>query len=794
MFAFVVLPVMDTYMRRGASGGGEAVVAQFDGITLTQARMDSLTRNHAATVRFLRELAELTIADGGVPRTGGFSYDAQNQRIERIGINETASNEWTVRAVQWSNRAKKAGFELDDFAIETWLQQYSDGRFTESQIIGLLMESTGNSMGRPHLYEQLRYQLLASMYSQAAYAAVPSGQFPQLTPSEQWESFLKLNRNARIDVYGVPVSEFMDQTNENPSMAEIQKIFDEGKDRSASDQSPEPGFYKRSTAKFEYLVANYKTFLDAEIAKLTEEELRAEYDKRLSGGEFQLPTGMFSPAGEGAAEAGADAGAAETSPEAADSGDAAAGKTDAEASESAAGDTDAASAEEAEGSSKEAGADASAEAAEATAEETAEEAGESTSEEGEAGQADQSSTNADRAVRLVALQDESQSTEEAAAEATEEAPASEESAETAESADEDGEGEAADDSNAESEGTEGSAGEDASAEAAGEEAEPAKTKTFEEVRDQIAEDLAGPEARRKLNAAAAAAVREMKSYFNSRAIHESNVANGDKVDPLEPFDMKALAKKLGLEYQEPVGPYDIVSIDDEPIAQSSEEGFEMLRRGPPFALMMYGFPGQLQPQQLYYPLRTVDDQGGLTYISWKTEEKEAYTPTLDEVKDEVIKAARTIEARDLALAAAQEIAEKVDGGSFEEAIGEDKKDFLDLGIGPFSHLQMQGRGGSTIGNVPELDSVGDDFMKSVFATEIGGVAVAMNQPKTVVYVIKPVGFEPSFEELQTRFKQPTDRMMAAFFGGNDGDAIVQGFYESVDDRSKFQTALDESGN
>ncbi len=58
LFAFVVLPVLDTYMRRQMGTIGDEVVATFDRTQLTRNRVEYFTRNHQSTVRFLVELAE----------------------------------------------------------------------------------------------------------------------------------------------------------------------------------------------------------------------------------------------------------------------------------------------------------------------------------------------------------------------------------------------------------------------------------------------------------------------------------------------------------------------------------------------------------------------------------------------------------------------------------------------------------------------------------------------------------------------------------------------------------------
>ena len=119
-------------------------------------------------------------------------------------------------------------------------------------------------------------------------------------------------RSRRIRCFG---QRLHDQTKPSPSEVEIAATYEEGKDRDFSDQSPEPAFHRRYSASFAYLVGDYKNFLDEEIAKLSEETLRAEYERRLKGGDFQLPDSTPTDAPEGDAGAGDDATPAEQTEE-----------------------------------------------------------------------------------------------------------------------------------------------------------------------------------------------------------------------------------------------------------------------------------------------------------------------------------------------------------------------------------------------------------------------------------------------------------------------------------------------
>ncbi len=812
LFAFVVLPMLDTYMRRNAGTIGEEVVATFDGTQLSRNRVEYFTRNHQSTVRFLVELAEETIRRGGVPQTAGFSYDDQAKRVNSIGINEVPSFQGSVRTLMLTNQAQKDGFELDDNTLAVWLQEYTAGMISDGDINAMLMRSTQNQMGRPHLYEQLRSHLLARVYEERGLSGMFLGQSPMsgplMTPEEQWSNFLKLNRSAVASAYGVLVNDYLPKTNASPSESEIKSVYEEGKDRDPNDQSAEPAFHRRYAAKIEYVAGDFQTFLDAEVAKLSEEDIRAEYEKRLQGGEFQLPQ-TTPPAAATPAEAAAPAESTEPAAPAESTEPAAPAESTepaapAESTEPAAPAESTEPAAPAESTEPAAPAESTEPAApaESTEPAAAEEAPIAPPETAP----DQSRNRVDSAVRLVSAQQEAsqdESTPPAEPASTDEAvdaaaqtgdapapvgdapaPAGDAPAPAGDAPAGDAAAPAVDASGSDSPpGSEGVA----------ESAAAPKVESFEDVRKEIAEAMVADIARQKMDAAMSDIVNRMHRYFSENTIYQTNLSIGQvgaNSSPPKKPDLAQIAKELGLQH-EVIGPYTQVSILDEPIARSMELGSQFLGQSASFVQMMYATSGEQSDsptQPLFAPVRTADGPAGKQYVAWKIEETPAYTPSLDEVRDEVVLAIRMKEARKLAREAAEEIAKQAaesSDKSLRDFVPEDKLDNFKEALGPFSWMNSFGFAGATIGNVPELDSVGDEFMKAVFEGEPGKPAVAENQSGRVVYVVEPDTFEPGMDELRRQFKQPTNRMMAMLLG-NGAAPIINEFFEDLDEKAKFK--------
>ena len=287
----------------------------------------------------------------------------------------------------------------------------------------------------------------------------------------------------------------------------------------------------------------------------------------------------------------------------------------------------------------------------------------------------------------------------------------------------------------------------------------------------------------------------MRRYFTSYAIWEGNSrADKDKAgDPPARPDLEAMADKYGFEVIE-IGPIDAESVDpsneDLPIARSFGLGPGRGQRGFPFRYEMFGILQQNRPgQPLFAPLRTIDEETRRIYITWKVAETEPITPELDEVRDEVIDYVRQQEAIQLATAEAERLVNQINDSdaTLESVVPEDRKEnHYYTGLGPFSYLRTVGQFQLSIGNVPELDSVGEDFMKAVFSSEVGQANFATNNPKRAVYVVVPTRFDPTLDELKRQFREPFNRQRAAMVASGTNE-IQAGFQRNVES----ETGLEE---
>ena len=674
IFAFVVLPVLDQYMRQNQGTGEQQVMAKFDGQELTRARIEGFNRNHRMTYEFLVELGQRTTKSG-----------RDIQRAIPAGINSQPSEQGAIRTFEFASQAAKQGFALSDSQLLQWLQEYCGDLYNEAELNALARKLSNNQMSLRFVQEQLRMHMLAQVFATQGNAGLNV-----ITPDQLWASFLKFNQKANVETYEFLVSDFVSKVTEEPSESELSDLFEEGKERFPSTQSEEPGFRRRYAASFQYVSGSAETFLADEISKLTDEEVKAEYERRVAGGDFQVePEPEVKTEEEAKPETEGEA-KPETEGE---------GKPETEADPKPETEPEAKPETEAEAKP-----------------ETDPEAKPETEGEAKPDQGESSSNSGANAVRLVALQDQdpvaaqddaSESSDDKADDQKEEPTDSDVSVEKpAEEADKPAEGDekTAEDAEKPAEGEGKPEGEEKPAdddadnqpETEGKEEAPAepKIKPFEEVRAEVERGLALPRAEARLDALLSELAAQMRLYFSERSIAtglgvellskrnnmlltkvmakikaempvldeksevsdlvstslKSAISSGDGKEfsnglasdslsdaefsqeqrasvqklfdaevstgllkgKIRP-DLEAFASQYGLAI-ETIGPYNALTISNEPIGESAEkrQGFQ---QGPSFAQVMFFLTEGGDPYQpVFSPLRTMESfvSGGAT--------------------------------------------------------------------------------------------------------------------------------------------------------------------------------------
>jgi hypothetical protein len=210
------------------------------------------------------------------------------------------------------------------------------------------------------------------------------------------------------------------------------------------------------------------------------------------------------------------------------------------------------------------------------------------------------------------------------------------------------------------------------------------------------------------------------------------------------MDLQKLADENGLQYSK-TGLVDMQSVLSLPIGKSSIQGNSFGE-----VVLTPGLP-------LYSPgnSQLFDTAGLTTFVFWKVEEKPESIPSFEEAKSEVEAYWYQTKARDAAREKAEQMAKQLEGvgDSPWTAVLSETDRALIASPNPFTWMTsgQAAFGMPSLTRVEKLDTVGNDFMSKLFATEDGKFSVIPNEPQSIFYIVRVVEKTPSTDELHKLF-------------------------------------------
>ncbi|MEZ6135609.1 MAG: hypothetical protein R3C53_11935 [Pirellulaceae bacterium] len=793
IMAFVVAPAIEQLSQAYRTGGGgeNAVVVRWDGGKMTMAEVQHATAQHGRLVRFLRALGDKVREAGGEPDVpgAGMNFDPQTgQPYYSIGINMVSDEEMICRSRILATHAKKMGVQLTDQTADDFLEAFCDGKISAEDYEKTLTETTSGQLSEFEIREILKTEIATNIAFEMGRSALE-----QTTPGKMWRDFLKLNQTAKVTAFPVFVDEYVAKVEGSPTETEIQAIYEDGIKRAPNPNSSEPGFVRRYQSNLEYLQANFQDWVEREKANVTEEQARAEYDRLVELKMMEVPAETPSsetPATETPATETPATETPATETPATETPATETPATETPATETPATETPATETPATETTPTETTAPQTP-ATESPATESPATESPATEPAGPAS-GDQSQNLNSTNVRLVALVQDAETQAGSPAGESESVGAQP----PAESTELEGESAQAATSNTpppvvqppqlgESDATPPAATGESLAQAV----PTMRTRTFEEAKDEITEQLARTAAVPKFEEVLTQAIQEeMTPYYHAfreyQAFQQSGV-DASEAGELPPRpDLKKYAEANNLIYGE-TGMVDAMQLSRTPFGLSQMPRDAQAFSGMVASTMMEPQVAPFIPLQSNYFDQAASQMSGRAIFSqwvfWKTAERPAYIPDLTEVREEVIEAWKRVQARDLAKQAAEAIAKKVSTAGSEpwQSTLSATEQALLVETDPFPWMSRLGNQ-PDVTVVPKLDNIGEDFMKAVFDTPVGQTGVAPNAAKGIYYAFRVVEKGPTEEDLRDRFNADPQKSGPLSIGRVESQRLFAEWYESLD--------------
>jgi len=276
MAIFGLGPVFDVLSRSSSyeDGSQNPVVAKWKGGDLKRSDLDLLRRRHYDVLRFQQGVQQAAVAQKGEEyrplvapvqpiRDSGSTSQAlvDNQLIERKLLAEKASLE---------------GFKISDSMIDDFLALLAgEAELSRADLEQINNEANQRGCSLAQIRQQLKSELL---YRQMRVMA--SGGKPIIpNPSESMELYSKISNRIECEVIPVPVSLYVDEVTEEPSSSTLRSLYNEGKSEYPDPTGKKPGFKTGRRLVAQYFVADFDTFQQNEMNKLTDAQVEAEYDR-----------------------------------------------------------------------------------------------------------------------------------------------------------------------------------------------------------------------------------------------------------------------------------------------------------------------------------------------------------------------------------------------------------------------------------------------------------------------------------------------------------------------------------
>jgi hypothetical protein len=860
LITFVLIPGSgrrDEFSSIFSRGRNQSLVS-WKGGTLGQAELERMRMNQILSYRVFEKVYAEVTKNGGMPRIPSFQSNGQQfslgiqpppdaDRMSPNQVYEALANQYLL-----TETAAKYGITVDDSAVDLFIQKFTDGKVSAKRFEEIIRETAGPELNRHQLYSFLKGEIARQLLVNVGDSGLsaPGSTAAIVTPAKNYSNFQKFQQRAKVEAYPVFVDEFLAKVTDKPSEQELRAIYERGKTQFLPADSPDPGFYRGYKTNLEFVVADMESFLKKAEAEITDEVLKAEYEKRVNDqGAFRIPVPVAQPTKQTpkAESTGEKPEAKETKAEEA--------KPDEKNPEGPSSDEAKPSEAKQDDAPKNTETTPTSDAVKET--EIPKEPPQPEEPKADAPPADAPTVEAPKSsfiplrnsneesltalaqnsppspspmeeqrlpspglpgegsgvrvlgeaprtsVHLVAFQTEEKPAEPSGEVKAAVENATEKVAETGQVKPEEKTGEKSasettlpseepspptplpedrtkgDETkpSAPSEPTKIDSTPTANVEAKPEEKKdetPMRTRTLDEVRDELKRELAMTPARQKRDEAIKAVREAMEKYMNDLDVYRSADPNDKTAIEPEPLDVAKLADTHGLTYGK-TGMVDAYSIQSMPIGRSFLGDF---RQSFPIGQVVFN------PRvRLRLPLQSMGFDGTqlVDFLFCKVEEEMPRVPAFDECRDEVEKAWKMSQARRLASDKANELASRLNAtndadpwpGLLDESLRK-------LVIKPpmFTWLQPPFRSGDLPGlsNIDGIVQPGPNFMERVFIGKIGQAVVALDEPQQKAWVIRILERGPSEEELLTKFQSsPGTDDATRMLGQAQAQAMAQGW-------------------
>ena len=289
IFVFTVgAYIADWQQAAPQSEGLKTTVVTYRGGRISDQDMSMMVGAHYRASRGCERIGREGLGKGQMPH-GYYVYPGYVW-----GVPPTYDEQTVLQIRLLAEKARTLGMAVDDTAVYQFLRRLygvpSTSQSADGDIRQALQDELGEQMSFLQFVEQMKIELLAQ-HMRYLGRSVLSGTDPQTmqpapSPAEAYAYFERLNRESQIEAYPVKVEDYVDKVKGKPTDKQLAELFEKYKEQEPSPYMPEPGFRVPPKVAIQYVKADFNKLLEEEKAKITEEQIKEEYEKGVASGRF----------------------------------------------------------------------------------------------------------------------------------------------------------------------------------------------------------------------------------------------------------------------------------------------------------------------------------------------------------------------------------------------------------------------------------------------------------------------------------------------------------------------------
>ncbi len=269
--------VLDSFMRPGAriqrNDSLKVTLASWNGGKITREDLNNLQLNHFQTIRFLEELQKRAF------EIKKDEYRALVPAIQPLdegnGASQIQLDEQLINRFILAKKAEKEGIIVSDGVIDEYLEMLSGGAGFSKNDLTQINQKANPRVSLENVRRHLRIELLAQqmgIYKMVGLPVVPN-------PTEAAELNQQVTERVECLVLPISVEDYFTKIAEQPPQAELKKLYEQGKYDYRDSTGKIPGFKLPNKVAVQFLSADFETFMQNALNKLTDEQVQAEYDR-----------------------------------------------------------------------------------------------------------------------------------------------------------------------------------------------------------------------------------------------------------------------------------------------------------------------------------------------------------------------------------------------------------------------------------------------------------------------------------------------------------------------------------